>query len=353
MKPDIHPIYIEDHSFQNLTPFLKDYNGYRILVLVDENTKEHCLPKLFPFIKDYNPEIIEISSGELHKNLQTCQFVWNRLLKIKASRNTLLINLGGGVISDLGGFIASVYKRGIPFIHIPTTLLASVDAAIGGKTGIDYRAFKNQLGVFAYPQAIFINPEFFNTIDIRLLKAGYAEMLKHALIADLEYWKDLIKTTDFIGIDWRKFIEKSIQIKGNIVIQDPLEKGIRKLLNFGHTFGHAFESFSMENHKIPLLHGEAIAMGIMVEAKLSSKKLGLKKNDIGEINKFFKKTYPIYKFKEENVDELVEIMLQDKKNINEGINFSLIQKIGEGVIDQICSVSEVKQCLIDFIHRDK
>jgi len=352
MKTDIHPIYFENHLFQNLIAFLKAYKDHRILLLVDENTNEHCIPTLLPLIEEYNPDIIEIQSGELHKNLQTCQFVWNHFLKVHATRKSLLINLGGGVISDIGGFVASVYKRGIPFIHIPTTLLASVDAAIGGKTGIDYRALKNQLGVFAYPQAIFINPDFFSSLNIRQLKVGYAEMLKHGLIADADYWNDLSKTSDFSEMDWRKHIEKSIQIKSDIVQQDPYEEGLRKLLNFGHTFGHAFESFSLQHHEIPLLHGEAVALGMMVEADLSVKRLGLSKKEADSIKYILSETYPIHKFIEDNIDEVVDFMIQDKKNLNDGINFSLIRKIGEGVIDQICSIPEVRQCLIDFIHRE-
>lgn len=353
MKTDIHPIYFEDSSFQKLSAFLKDYKDFHIIVLIDENTKEHCIPQIHPLIEEYDPELIEIPSGELHKNLQTCQFIWNRLLKIQASRKSLMINLGGGVISDMGGFVASVYKRGIPFIHIPTTLLASVDAAIGGKTGIDYRAYKNQLGVFAYPEAIFINTEFFKSLNIRQLKVGFAEMLKHALITDADYWEELKKTADFSGVDWQRFIEKSIQIKSKIVIQDPFEEGLRKLLNFGHTFGHAFESFSLEHHEIPLMHGEAVALGMMAEADLSVKMLGLDQTEADRIRKYLSETYPIYKFIDKDVDELIDFVIQDKKNVKQGINFSLIKEIGVGVIDQIISVSEVKQCLIDFIHRDK
>ncbi len=353
MKTDIHPIYFEDSSFQQLAVFLKAYKDFRIIVLIDENTKEHCFPQVLSLIEEYEPEVIEIQSGELYKNLQTCQFIWNRLLKIQASQKSLLINLGGGVISDMGGFVASVYKRGIPFIHIPTTLLASVDAAVGGKTGIDYRAYKNQLGIFVYPEAIFINPEFFKSLSIRQLKVGFAEMLKHALIADVDYWNELNKTTNFTGIDWRKFIKKSIQIKSKIVIQDPQEDGLRKLLNFGHTFGHAFESFSLEHHETPLMHGEAVALGMMAETDLSVKMLGLKKSDAESIKKILCETYPIYKFFDENVDELIDFMIQDKKNIKHGINFSLIKEIGVGVIDKIISVAETKQCLIDFIQRNK
>ena len=353
MITDIHPIYFEDHSFHYLKAFLKAYADYRILVLVDENTREYCLPRLFPVIEKYNPEVIEIQSGELHKNIESCQFVWSHFLKLKISRKSLLINLGGGVISDMGGFIASVYKRGIPFIHIPTTLLASVDAAIGGKTGVDYSTYKNQLGVFAHPEAIFINPDFFSSLDIRQLKVGYAEMIKHGLIADADYWNELQKIPDFSEIDWLTFIEKSIQIKSEIVIKDPREEGLRKLLNFGHTFGHAFESFSLKHHEIPLLHGEAVVLGMMAEADLSVKMLGLKKSDAVKINKFLSEIYPIRKFIDDDIDELLDFMIQDKKNLNDGINFSLIKEIGVGVIDQICSVSEVKKCLTDFIHRDK
>lgn len=349
MEKTIHPIFVEKQAFGYLNEFLSAYNNYRFFVLVDDNTAKFCLPKLNSILKRYNAEIIEIPSGEMHKTLQTCQIVWNTLLSKQATRKTLFINLGGGVVSDLGGFAASVYKRGIPFIHIPTTLLAAVDAAIGGKTGVDYRALKNQLGVFAYPEAIFIFPGFFETLDSRQIKTGFAEMLKHGLIADKNYWNDLSKLSDFDKMDWNKLIQTSIDIKSKIVEQDPDEQGIRKLLNFGHTFGHAFESFSVENHNIPLTHGEAVALGIMAELKLSIKKTGFDSNEAQHIKSYLSQHFPIYKFFNENIAELLRFMVQDKKNTSEGINFTLLRSVGEGVYDQICSMDEVKECLIDFI----
>jgi 3-dehydroquinate synthase len=352
LKTEIHPVVYENQSFDKVVSFLKNRRYHHIFILVDENTMEHCLPALMPSLKSFNPEIIEIPSGEEHKTLQTCQIIWNRLLSKQATRNTLLINLGGGVIGDMGGFSASVYKRGIHFINIPTTLLSSVDASVGGKTGVDYRALKNQLGVFANPQIVFIYPGFFKTLKIRQLKSGFAEMLKHGLIANKDYWNELKKINDFFDVNWPLYIESSIQIKSKIVSKDPEEKGLRKLLNFGHTAGHAFESYSLENHDIPLLHGEAVALGIMLEVDLSVKKLGFNIKDAESIKDYLQSIFAIRKFKLKDVEGLFDFMMQDKKNADNGINFTLLKSIGEGVVDQICTQKEIQDCLQSFIQRD-
>jgi 3-dehydroquinate synthase len=352
LKTEIHPVIYENQSFDKVVSFLKNKKYHHIFVLVDENTKEHCLPILMPFLKSFNPYIIEIPSGEEHKTLQTCQIIWNRLLSKQATRNTLLINLGGGVIGDMGGFSASVYKRGIHFINIPTTLLSSVDASVGGKTGVDYRALKNQLGVFENPQTVFIYSGFFKTLEIRQLKSGFAEMLKHGLVANADYWNELKQIHDFFDVNWPLYIESSIQIKSKIVSEDPEENGLRKLLNFGHTAGHAFESYSLENHEISLLHGEAIALGMMLEIDLSVEKLDLNIKDAENIKDYLQSVFAIRKFKLKDFEGLFDFMMQDKKNADDGINFTLLKSIGEGVIDQICTEKEIQGCLQSFIQRD-
>lgn len=352
MKTLIHPIYFENDSFQKLIEFLKNYKDYYLFVLVDENTKKLCYPLLCNMLKSNQPEIIEIQSGEFNKNIQTCEKIWNNFLKIRAHRKSLLLNLGGGVICDLGGFVASIYKRGIPFVHIPTTLLSAIDASIGGKTGIDFQIYKNLLGVFSYPSAVFIFPGFLKTLDLRQLKSGFAEILKHALIADKEYWKSLQLLKDFENTDWNPFIKKSVQIKSNIVKQDSKENYLRKILNFGHTYGHAFESFSLIHHKTPLLHGEAIAMGIMAETYLSNRYLSLKEYEVKEIECLIKNIFSFPKFSEKDIDELIDFMLQDKKNKDEHINFTLIESIGKGKIDQLLRIEQVKENLKEFFQKN-
>ncbi len=352
MTNTIHPVFFEGKKFENLKRFLSNFQDHRILILVDENTREHCLPVLMEVLADFKPGVIEIPSGEIYKNFQTCQLVWNQLMKHHSSRKTMLVNLGGGVICDLGGFAASVYKRGIPFVHVPTTLLSMVDASIGGKTGIDYRAYKNQLGVFAHPKAVFIHTDFFASLNMRQMKAGFAEMLKHALIYDAAYWKKLTQSTSLFNLDWNDLVKRSIEIKMEVVGQDFYENNLRKILNFGHTLGHAFESFSLEHHDLPLLHGEAIALGIMAEADLSVGKIGFPEADAQAIKAYISEVFPIRKFFEKDVDELMEFIMHDKKNTQQGINFTLLKSIGEGVVDQFCTFEDVKKCLIDFINRE-
>ena len=225
----------------------------KVAILVDENTKRDCLHKL-PKIE--NAIIIEIKSGEEYKNISTCNFIWEQLTINNFDRNSLLINLGGGVIGDMGGFCAATYKRGLDFIHIPTTLLAMVDASVGGKLGIDFKGFKNQIGLFNNPKAVLISPEFLETLAESELKSGFSEVVKHALISDNSLWVKL-KNTPFTDFDWGDIIDTNVQIKNKIVLADPFEKGERKKLNFGHTFGHAIESYYLEKGT-PISHGEAV-----------------------------------------------------------------------------------------------
>ena len=250
-----YSIWIGENSLSKL-----DISTYsKVAILVDENTKRDCLYKL-PKIE--NPLIIEIKSGEEYKNISTCNFIWEQLTINNFDRNSLLINLGGGVIGDMGGFCAVTYKRGLEFIHIPTTLLAMVDASVGGKLGIDFKGFKNQIGLFHNPKAVLISTEFLDTLDESELKSGFAEVIKHALILDNPLWLKL-KNTTFTDLDWEDIINHSVQIKNKIILEDPFEKGERKKLNFGHTFGHAIESYYLEKGT-PISHGEAIFMGMIL-----------------------------------------------------------------------------------------
>ncbi|MCZ2102743.1 MAG: 3-dehydroquinate synthase, partial [Chitinophagales bacterium] len=255
-------IYFNDWSA--LKQKIQATSWSKIFVLVDENTEKYCLFHLLEQM-DLPIHVIKIPSGEQHKNLNTCQLVWQNLMAKGADRLSLLINLGGGVIGDLGGFCAGTYMRGIRFIQIPTTLLSQVDASVGGKLGVDFMERKNMIGLFGNPEAVFIFTDFLKTLPERELKSGYAEMLKHALIADKDAWNRLSKTDVATINDWESTIYESVMIKQSIIQEDPLEAGKRKILNFGHTVGHAIESYWISREK-PLLHGEAIAIGMVAEA---------------------------------------------------------------------------------------
>jgi len=302
----------------------------QVAILVDENSKRDCLDKL-PKIE--NPLIIEIKSGEKHKNISTCNLIWKELTINNFDRNALVINLGGGVIGDMGGFCAATYKRGLDFIHIPTTLLAMVDASVGGKLGIDFKGFKNQIGLFANPKTILIYPEFLETLSENELKSGFAEVVKHALISDNSLWVKL-KNTLFTDLDWEDIIDTSVQIKNNIVLADPFEKGERKKLNFGHTFGHAIESYYLEKGT-PISHGEAVFMGMILETEISD----LSETEKNEIKNYIISDFALpYTPKKSN---LHKFLINDKKNQNGKINFTLLSGIGNCSFDNLFSLDEL------------
>jgi len=302
----------------------------KVAILVDENTKRDCLYKL-PKIE--TALIIEIKSGEEYKNISTCSFIWEQLTINNFDRNSLLINLGGGVIGDMGGFCAATYKRGLYFIHIPTTLLAMVDASVGGKLGINFKGFKNHIGLFNNPKAVLISPEFLETLAESELKSGYAEVVKHALISDNSLWVKL-KNTPFTALDWEDIIDTSVQIKNKIVLADPFEKGERKKLNFGHTFGHAIESYYLEKGT-PILHGEAVFMGMILETEIS---------DLSETEKNEIKNYILSNFALPHTPKksyLHKFLINDKKNQDGKINFTLLCGIGNCSVDNLFSPDEL------------
>src|SRR5476651_2043255 len=284
-----YPIYFEN-SLDELVKFIDRGQYSRFFVLTDENTAKHCLPLLREKLGSAdNFDIIEINAGEESKDINFCIGVWKMLIDFGADRQSLLINLGGGVISDLGGFAASTFKRGIDFVHVPTTLLSQVDASVGGKTGIDIDSIKNIIGTFTQPKAVFIEYGFIDTLPARQILSGVAEMLKHGLIADAAYW-ELLKNSD-LKKPTAELIYLSIAIKNKVVIEDPHEKGIRKALNFGHTIGHAIETYSLINDEDHLSHGEAIAIGMICEAYLAHKKTGLPAEDLQEITETLNTLY--------------------------------------------------------------
>tara|TARA_B100000683_G_scaffold111060_1_gene109402 strand:- start:4027 stop:5028 length:1002 start_codon:yes stop_codon:yes gene_type:complete len=328
VKASDYSIFIGQESLQAY-----DFNSYKQLaILVDENTKRDCLP-IFLKATNIDAILIEIPSGEEHKNLEKCQLIWNLLSSYHFDRNSLLINLGGGVVGDMGGFAASTYKRGIDFIQIPTSLLAMVDSSVGGKLGVDFAYLKNQIGVFNNPKAVLINPVFLNSLPKNQLLSGFAEVVKHALIADKRYWKE-IKITPLEKMNWESIILQSVIIKNIIVTQDPLEKGERKKLNFGHTFGHAIESFYLKLGK-PVLHGEAISLGMILESNLSK----INNEEKLEIASFISNTFSIPK--KPPLRALLEWMKSDKKNRKEKINFTLLNGIGSSIINQEFTFDEL------------
>lgn len=330
-------VVISNDLSQDLERFLSENAYSNLAVLVDENTEEHCLS----IILDVLPEhwLIRIDSGELNKNLSTCESIWGALTEASFDRKSLLINLGGGVIGDMGGFCAATYKRGIDFINIPTTLLAQVDASVGGKLGIDFNGLKNHLGVFQHPKRVLVSSSFLKTLDQRELRSGYAEVLKHALIQDRGYW-DRLKSSDLADQDWDAHITHSITVKSNIVEQDPLEKGMRKLLNFGHTIGHGVETAYLDSDS-PLLHGEAIAIGMICESFISTKKSGLTEAELNDITTTLTQTFGLRKIEKEKLEMILGLCRQDKKNLGSVINCTTLKSIGEGVVNVPISEGEI------------
>jgi 3-dehydroquinate synthase len=334
-----------ENSLQELKHFLLEKKYSKVFVLVDSNTEIHCLPLLQDALGDIEFDVIEVTPGEESKNIDFCIGIWKMLLDFGADRNSILINLGGGVITDMGGFAASTFKRGIDFVQVPTTLLSQVDASIGGKTGIDMDNVKNIIGTFTQPKAVFIHNAFLSSLDPRELRSGYAEVIKHGLIYDADLFEKL-KSIKPAGLN-SELIYRSVEIKNEVVKADPFEKGIRKILNFGHTIGHAVESYSLQHDKKPLLHGEAIAIGFICEAYLSAKKNKLTKEELREIIDAIKAVYPSYKVSKSSYNNLLELMKNDKKNTDGKISFSLLSKIGACDFDTYCSESEILESL-DF-----
>lgn len=339
-----YPIFF-DNSLGELKKFLSASNYTKKFILVDSNTEIHCLPILLDVLSDVEYDLIEVTPGEENKNIDFCIGIWRMLLDFGADRNSILINLGGGVLTDMGGFAASTFKRGIDFVQVPTTLLSQVDASVGGKTGIDMDNVKNIIGTFTQPKAVFIHTGFLATLREREIRSGFAEVIKHGLIYDRTLF-DTVKRAGPSGLTG-EIIYRSIEIKNEVVNQDPLEKGLRKILNFGHTIGHAVESYSLKIDASPLLHGEAIAIGFICEAYLASKKNGLSENDLDETVNAIKAVYPAYNLKKESYPALLEIMKNDKKNHAGQISFSLLSEIGKCDFDKFCSEEEIYESL-DF-----
>ncbi len=307
----------------------------KLFILTDEHTERLCLPLLKKASVLEGATEIRIGAEDVNKSLDTLSSVWMALSQKGATRHSLLINLGGGMVTDLGGFAAATFKRGIAYINIPTTLLAMVDASVGGKTGINFNGLKNEIGAFAPARSVLIETEFLRTLDSRNFFSGYAEMLKHGLISDTARWAELLNfdTSDIDYESLKLMVGKSVQVKENIVEQDPLEHGIRKALNLGHTVGHAFESMALAE-KHPVLHGYAVAWGIVCELYLSYVKVGFPKDKMRQTLQFIKENYGAFAFDCKQYERLYEYMTHDKKNTSNHVNFTLLKDIGEIQINQ-------------------
>ena len=332
-----YPIHFHTESYQELSNLIHKNNYSTIFILVDENTLEHCYPKFIPNLStDKRIEIIEIESGEINKNMETCIGVWNAITELGGDRKSILITLGGGVITDLGGFVASCFKRGIDFVNIPTTLLSMVDASVGGKTGVDLGVLKNQIGLFANPEMVIVDTAYLATVEEREIKSGTAEIIKYGVTYDVKLFNE-IKNNKNLNIS--DLIFRSVEIKNEVVLQDPKEKNLRKILNFGHTLGHAIESFYLESEdKESLTHGEAIAIGMVCECYMSSKLLGLPADKVSEVKDVVVSIYNKINLLKEDFSAIMDLLKHDKKNVNGQVNFVLLNDFEDYQLD--CKVSE-------------
>ena len=345
-----YSVIFNEEGYEALNSCLLENNYSNLFIIVDSNTNEYCLPKLLPYIAtELTIEIIEFDAGEVNKNIETCIQIWNVLTELGADRKSLLLNLGGGVVTDLGGFVASTFKRGIDFINIPTTLLSMVDASVGGKTGVDLGNLKNQIGVINTPKMVLIDTTYLETLSQIEMRSGLAEILKHGLIFDKAYWKQFLDLSKIDYADFDQIIFDSIKIKNEIVIQDPNEKGIRKALNFGHTLGHAIESYFLENEtKKTLLHGEAIAIGMVLESYISLQKKLISENEYLEIKTVINAIFDQVVFEEKDINPILDLLIHDKKNEYGTIKFVLLDGIGKIIMNQEVDNELIMAAFLDY-----
>ncbi len=341
-------VNFNEDAYQKLNIYIAEYKPSAIFILVDENTNNYCLPILLETLEtETEIEIIEIEAGEENKNIETCSGVWHALTELGADRKSLMVNLGGGVITDLGGFVASTFKRGISFVNIPTTLLSMVDASVGGKTGVDLGVLKNQIGLFSDPEMVLIDPRYLETISNRELRSGLAEIIKYGITYDIGLWNEIRDFKEFNLSNISKLIHRSIEIKNEVVTKDPKEKGLRKVLNFGHTLGHAIESYFLESEdKENLTHGEAIAIGIVTEAFISQKLLNFPSEHLKAIKETILTVYEKVAIDQTDYEAIIGLMIHDKKNVGGQVNFVLLTDFEQFKLD--CNVE--KALLIDALN---
>lgn len=344
-------IVISENLQKDIAIAISECEHDKIFVLVDETTEKTCWTPIKRFLSLRNAELIVIGTTDTHKNLETVTQVWKAMSDGGGTRHSCLINLGGGMVTDLGGFVASTFKRGMDFINIPTTLLAMVDASVGGKTGVNFNGLKNEIGTFNDANYVILCTKFLKTLDVENIRSGYSEMLKHGLISNDALWSKIVnfplaelphKHLDVL----QKMVVESIHVKEHYVIVDPREKGLRRALNFGHTFGHAFESWSLKRN--PILHGYAVAYGMICELYLSTIKTQFPVDKMRQTVAFIKENYGTLNITCDDYDELIDLMLHDKKNMSGIINFTLLGGIGDVRINQTATEEEIKEAL-DFL----
>ena len=342
-------IIISQNLCQSLTQAIDEVKHDHLFVLCDETTERLCLPVVSDFECMKNAQRIVIPATDTHKTLESLSHVWSELQRMGATRHSLMVNLGGGMVTDLGGFAASTFKRGIPYINIPTTLLSMVDASVGGKTGINFGGLKNEIGVFNNARSVILDTTFLRTMDHENICSGYAEMLKHGLINNEEMWAELmnfsLELSDESLEKLGRMVAESVAVKERIVTEDPTEHGIRKALNLGHTAGHAFESLALERKAV--LHGYAVAWGMIVELYLCCVKTGFPQEKMRQTVAFIKENYGRMAITCDDYPHLIELMHHDKKNKGNSINFTLLGSIGDIRINQTATEEEIMEAL-DF-----
>ncbi len=327
---------------ESLPAFLDSYDFSAVAVIADNHTFKFCYPEIKSLLPKHT--LVRIKAGEEQKHLATCELIWDALTRANFDRHALVLNLGGGVVGDMGGFCAATYKRGIAFAQLPTTLLSQVDASVGGKVGVDFNGLKNHIGVFQQPDAVLIDPAFLTTLPERELRSGFAEVIKHCLIADAPMWEH-IRKLDLDEQDWAALVAHSVGIKQRIVAQDPTEKGVRKILNFGHTLGHAVETHFLSQPRKRLLHGEAIAVGMIAEAFIAHQKKMIDEVLLTQIEEYVFGVYGRARLTEADVEPILALTLQDKKNRGREVRMSLLDGAGSCAFDVPVTTAEMRRGL--------
>ncbi|AQG80818.1 3-dehydroquinate synthase [Spirosoma montaniterrae] len=327
---------------ESLPAFLNTYDFSAIAVIADNHTSKFCYPDVKPLLPKHT--LVRIKAGEEQKHLATCELIWDALTRASFDRHALVLNLGGGVIGDMGGFCAATYKRGIAFAQLPTTLLAQVDASVGGKLGVDFNGFKNHIGVFEQPNAVLIDPTFLTTLPERELRSGFAEIIKHCLIADADMWAE-IRRRDLDEQNWPALVAHSVAVKQRVVAQDPTEKGLRKILNFGHTLGHAVETHFLLQPRKRLLHGEAIAVGMVAEAFIAFQKKMIDQDLLTQIEEYVFAVYGKVRLSEADVEPILALTLQDKKNRGQQVQMALLDGPGSCAYGIPVTLAEMRRGL--------
>lgn len=327
---------------ESLPAFLDSNDFSAIAVIVDSHTAKFCYPDLKLLLPKHT--LVRIKAGEEQKHIATCELIWDAFTRASFDRHALVLNLGGGVIGDMGGFCAATFKRGIAFAQLPTTLLAQVDASVGGKLGIDFNGLKNHIGVFQQPNAVLIDPSFLTTLPERELRSGFAEIIKHCLIADAAMWEE-IRVRDLDEQNWPALVAHSVAIKQGIVAEDPTEKGLRKILNFGHTLGHAVETYFLNTPRKRLLHGEAIAVGMVAEAFIAFQKGMIDQTLLTQIEEYVFAVYGNARLTETDTEPVLALTAQDKKNRGNQILMSLLNGPGSCAFDVPVTMAEMRRGL--------